>query len=317
MNNYNKIGSIIFAFGMVSNGIAAMEAQDTQEDNIAVVVVPGLNGGGGQNLDVIYPHLKNRIVASCPNGIWQSDLGQNNCLNHLNDTMKTVSKDNKIKSIIIHGCSQGGATAYNGAVDHQVDNPQKIDVLVLEAAVASGNSAILQKVPKLVAGLPLSYYWAPYIAKLVMPRYAPAGRQPILQTAMLQKDLPIIIMHDKNDPEIPYDDAKALYTGLKNAGQENVYFIETNDGNHGSLLWKEQHAEQITAFHMILARHIKKQKIADEGLKKYQPPVDKEAYAKLVIKENRMPYVDLGVKTAFYASLCYGAYRIYKYFKPQ
>lgn len=154
------------------------------------------------------------------------DLGQNQCIKRLRET---IAK-NPGKKSILYCWSQGTATALNYLATE--DKGKNIAALVIEAALASGNSAIIHnvreneamKILKPLTNVPGAYYWMPYGARGVFPFYCPFGKQPIKLIKDIPIDVPIIIVHSRNDPELPYQGALALYYGLR-AKNHPTYLI--------------------------------------------------------------------------------------------
>ena len=101
--------------------------------------------------------------------------------------MKRILKPRASSPLVIHGCSQGTATALNYVAQHPVEN---LRALVLESVLASGNSAIVQTITGPIMGLGfLKYvpgidYMMPYAAKVFLWAVLPVVcRQLSLQQA--------------------------------------------------------------------------------------------------------------------------------------
>ncbi|HEX2978160.1 MAG TPA: hypothetical protein VHO47_03515 [Candidatus Babeliales bacterium] len=331
--NFKK--NIIYGLilSMAVNAAYAMESSNQKsKEKIKLLVIPGQNGLGGGNIDKVLPQLE-AIAVDTPRintvadlfGKNSPDLGQGNCINLLKQTMEPILQDSDAEGVIIHGSSQGTATAIN----YTAENQKKVKALIMEAVLGSGNSAIYHTVkemmsPKL-ANLPLSYYWMPYFAKAMFPFYSPGGKQPILNADKIPTDIPVVIIHNKNDPQLAYSDAQALYAKLVLNGNKNVYLMPMNRNyrEHVVLLKRNENEKEIKSIQTILHNHrlLKaEQTVSAATLKEFQPALNDEfhkAHSNLVSKEEKMRYVDFGVKTTTYAALCYCAYKIYKYLKPQ
>lgn len=192
--------------------IAGMELPE--HHNTHLLVIPGQNGLGGQNIKTVLPYFKDKdhLIHYVETPLWTPDLGQSRCVNYLKKTMSCLENNTPV---IIHASSQGTATAINYTAEH----PQQVRALILESILLSGNSAIEHTVKYCTfpsaTSLPGSYYWMPYVAKFQFPLYSPAGNQAIFNADKLPIDLPIIIMHHTNDPQLSYKDAQALYAFLK------------------------------------------------------------------------------------------------------
>lgn len=295
---YHIISFLLFFFYVpVLHGMNNRKIHDLNK-SVHLVVIPGQNGVGGGNVKSVLPQFKNIHYVSTPESL--PDLGQGQCIKYLKNTISTLIENQDVDQIIIHASSQGTATALN----YVSEQPKKVKMLILEAVLASGNSAIFHTVDKMImpsaTALPLSYYWLPYLAKFTMPLYSPTGQQAIFNIQNLPQDLPIIILHSIYDPQLSFDDAMALYAGLKSNGHNAVYLFPIEAYGHVLLLGQNNHKE-ISAIHNILKHHgllihdaSKSNKSND--FKEYQPEPDLAVYTELIRKEKVLSSVDLCLK---------------------
>jgi hypothetical protein len=106
---------------------------------------------------------------------------------------------------------------------------QKIKAVILEAALASGNSAIFHTATgrlmnmRWLNNIPGSYYVAPYFGAIACPGYRPSGQQPIWSVDNIQSNIPIIIIHSENDLQLPFYGACALYYRLRINGNDTEH----------------------------------------------------------------------------------------------
>jgi alpha/beta hydrolase fold len=246
----------VFSLALLSLGnyAIAMEIESTTR----LLVIPGQNGMGGQNIDIVLPYFaNNNLIHHVETPLHMPDFGQDKCQSFVDEMIHTLDY-HKDKKYIIHASSQGTATALNYTAKH----PQYIKALILESVMLTGNSAIFHTVDNMMMpeGYDLpesSYYTAPYTAKAMFPSYAPTGEQPIDNIDKLPADLPIIILHDTKDFQLSFKDAQALYaylTAIKN--NKNVYLFaqESERGKHINLL-QENNEEEISAINTILRLH--------------------------------------------------------------
>lgn len=233
-------------------------ASDFQESNTRLVVIPGQNGLGGQNVRTVLPQFKQVHYVSTPEVF--PDLGQSRCIKYLKETMNPLLADNNVEDIIIHASSQGTATAIN----YLANNPsQKVKALILEAVMGSGNSAVSHTVKNLMephmtlkpTKIPGSYYFLPYLAKFQMPLYSPSGMQPILNLHKLPRDLPIILIHSVADPQLSFHDAEAIYAGLRTFGNDSAYLLPVEERGHVCLLNTLKRGHLTNSLHHILKKH--------------------------------------------------------------
>jgi predicted esterase len=306
--------AILLCHGLI---IDAMEL--SQEYNTHLVVVPDQNGMGGQNAVKTLPYFENKPhlvhYVETPNLI--IDLGQNRCMQYLKQKMSLLTPKDKA---IIHASSQGTATTLNYTSKY----PEKIGALILESIMISGNSAISYNVPA-VNKIPGSYYILPYLAKFQFPFYAPAGEQPIMNVNKLPNDLPIIILHHENDPQLSYQDAQALYAFLKHTQKnKNVYLMSKKSDEWGHVLLlndlkDNDNLQKITIINKILVKNKLLPKMKNFQISTinselisynidYQPKSKQEwleLFENIRTKETIIWYIDWPIKIIFYGLIFY------------
>jgi hypothetical protein len=290
-----------------SHGAFTMESQP----NTHLLVIPGQNGMGGQNVDIVLPYFaKNNCKYLVQTPFDKPDFGQKNCQNFLKKAIEELVSTEIIHNndrIILHGSSQGTATTINYAAN----NPQNIKALILESVMLTGNSAIFHTVDNVMLpeqyDLPdSSYYSLPYTAKAMYPSYSPTGEQPINNIDKLPNDLPIIILHDTKDFQLSFKDAQALYAYLTHVKKnKNVYLFsqESKYGEHINLLTIDTQKE-ISAINTILKLHGLLPSDSDEEINptityEYQPAVQPEWLAHfdaIFNKEQNLECIDTSLK---------------------
>ena len=331
MNNIKKLFSLLF---LCSNSMF-FSMQHTH-----IVVIPGQNGLGGQNLSDVLPHYTNVHHVETP--LYLPDFGQNRCISYLEKTLQPVLQQaaNKQISVILHASSQGTATALNyfayakekspikttknkskiqvhDNITKDCVNLQKIKALILESVLLTGSSAIEHTLQ--MGNVPGAYYYMPYLAKCLYPFYVPAGRQAISSCNHLPKDLPVIIMHAPQDPQLSFQDSQALYAHLTQNGYKNVYFISVADGYHVLLL--RQNSLETKVLQAILHKHNlltvkpeEEQELKKIDLTPYQPeaqPEWKQRFDSLKRKERNLYWIDWIVKTML---LAYASYYLFDHY---
>ncbi len=285
------------------------------EKQVLLFCIPGVNGRGSEA-----EYVRNLIgdaSLSChavPTPSLFPDLGQARCQSYLHDALQRTSHTDHV---IIHATSQGTATALNYLL--QVDKGKRIKALILEAPLVTGNSAIihtikgpLMNLPGLAA-LPFSYYWLPYCAKAQFPLYWPSGKQPIkaVNSTSDVSDIPIILIHSQDDPQLSYDDACALYHGLRKKNN-NVYLISKEGRKHLNII-KDPHEQEV--IRTILQKHHLLENTAKQAdLTVYQPdPANfQKLYDELLLKEKKHLYVTCALLTVGAAVVCRQLYAFYK-----
>lgn len=286
--------------------IAAMNPVDTH-----LVIIPGQNGLGGDNIDVVLPYFKNKqhLKHKVETPLQLPDFGQGRCLNYLEQTMRSLNETDKV---ILYASSQGTATAIN----YTAKNPDKVNALILESIMLTGNSAIEYNNP--LSFVPGSYYFSPYLAKFLYPWYCPAGEQPLFNLNALPKTLPIIIIHTINDSQLSYKDAEALYTYLhycrKNETESNIYLISHDSGfspMHVNLL-NQNDTQKIKCINDILQKNtllpLEQNDLKGFYKVQYSPePILawKNHFNLILSREKRFWYIDWGIKIIFCSLLLY------------
>lgn len=291
-----------------------------------IVVVPGLNGEIGDSAnhlmtklqsDKKFTQLDQKHVerVTTPEFPW-IDFGQKSCQSYLPKFEESPNADAKPMRILF-GTSQGTATSIN----HIASSANRsYKAVLLQSVMLSGNSAMYHTVTK-INGLPLdyipgSYYLMPYLAKFVFPFYAPAGKQPVFNVDKISNDMPIIIVHCKNDKQLSCQDAQGLYAALVNKGNKNVYFFEMPDSdgfiNHFVHFDNStKSAIKSILFHhgvIDMSKRSEENDVQDIDVAQYQPEVKKEwlsHFNNVLKKETRLWYFDKVLKAALIGLMAY------------
>jgi hypothetical protein len=294
---------------------------------IHAIIIPGLNSGGGKYGKEI---LKQHGIMIHDAGTIRSwiDLGQNNCIKHFKVAIDLLQKATGIGGIIILASSQGTATTFNYVAQH----PEKVRMIIGEGIMASGNSAIQWTVDQCVIPkirhVPGSYYILPFLAKIVrFWSYNPTGIQAIHSVDKIPNDIPVVLVHCKNDFQLAYSDAEAIYARLRMNGNENAYLIPIERDKSISKYDQRQHIDliepnspQSAIIDAILVKHNlsprhdaqnRDKKILPEkfDLTPYQPKPNNAAYTRLITLENRLRTIVPFVKWSICAGIVFLGYR--------
>lgn len=288
-----------------------------------VYAIPGQNGSGSEARYVKKLLGKKSVeVTQVQTPTALPDLGQNRCIKYLREAVK--SRGNSPEGII-HATSQGTATALNYVAYE--DKGKQIKALILESTLGSGNSGIHHTAsgplmemtfPALskITNLPLSYYWAPYVAKAMFPAYSPSGKQAIRSIKDVPTNMLVVIAHSKEDMQLSYDDACALYYGLREQGNNNAYLI-TKDGDKHLWILKDdkQVVRAILHKHTLLASPDEEQgkMLGNIDLSAYQPPHQqfKKQHDALVNKEKNHLRLGYLLTAGICVAACYFIKKIY------
>jgi hypothetical protein len=279
--------NFIFKIISVLTLITAIEQLQCGEQNVwqelYSIVVPGQNGKGGKKF-IKHGVINTAKLSNYSTRRTKVDLGQDNCIQHFEEQ---YNRDPSAKSgnNMLFGVSQGTATLVN-SLARKTHNQQEgtTKCLVLESVLGHGNSAIMHTLSNIpvLAYLPFARFWVPWLAKVfVFPTYKPHGKQVFSSAKKLSPNIPIVIMHDKNDPQLSINDARKTYCALKSreSDQNNVYLLEVEAphglGRHIDIL--RNNPVQQAALQVIYKKHglPYKQNIdtANVDLTLYQPSV--------------------------------------------
>ena len=296
---------------------AEKQSPDSKLDlkGYTVCAVPGQNGLGSSPsyvAKVLGIPLSSVKKVSTPQGLLDSpDLGQGVCIGHLKRIVE--QEENQV---IIHATSQGTATTLNYIASLSPAEQSKIKAIILEATLASGNSAIMHTVTGPLMGcqsigkIPGSGYLIPYVAKANFPRYWPAGKQPIKSLDSISKNIPIILMHSKEDPQLSFDDARALYHGLRNHGNSSVYFVPFEGWRHIEICDKDQGKRELVKKILRTQLYLKGEGLTPAEEQQYQPDhkgkAFREAYDNLMSQEKKHEVVGYGSAAALVGAALYG-----------
>lgn len=281
----NKI-VIILVFILFTQFVNCSIKSEKDHPELLIYCVPGKNGLGScpSYVEKIL-NQGNAVAVGTP--FVGADLGQEICINFLRDA---ISMNNQ--ECLVYATSQGTATALNYLVQ---DQGKMIKGLVLESVLVSGNRAIEYAIGGPL--MPLNfltefssfYYLIPYFAKLIFPFYCPGGMQPIKSIENIPTSIPIIIIHSEDDYQLSYDDAYALYSGLRLAGNENVYLIIKEGSTHLHII---EHESERKLIRSILKKHklIKSLDVQEDlDLSTYQPDYKRfeKLYFDILYKEKK------------------------------
>ena len=318
-----KIAVLVFliTYSFISNPKCIASENDKVIDHSRThfVIVPGLDNIGGEMAIYNGTITRHTILHSrdAKTPVRRNDFGQDNCIEHLRQTLEPMQSDPNIDRIIVYACSQ--ATA---AVVHYVSEyPNKISALIFESVMASGNSAILKWFKRhypFLSLLPFAEYFLPYFGKFRFPFYQPGGKQAILAAHKLPT-IPIIIAHSKDDKVIPFEDAGIFYWAASKNNPE-VYLIPVEGKGHTNFL--EKGSEEVKTIKRILKKnnlphYLNANDNVDINLDKYQPG-NHHIYLKceaFIAREYRMQVIGQVLTYGSAVALIISAYKIYSYIK--
>lgn len=253
--------------------LACLVFTTLQPAEFQAILVPGQNGCGGYSFKNNSIIIGDYINAGTPNE--NIDFGQQHCMDHLSDTATSCVN----KKLLLYGVSQGTATILNYVAFQDIKEQEKrVDCIVLESVLGSGQSAIMHTVGK-AAYLPLARFWMPPLAKLLMFRaWKLHGLTPIESAQHISTKIPVVIMHNQEDFQLDVNDARKVYCAMRDAGHEDVYLMEVagNDIRHLDVLNADpEKRKKIAALQQIYKDHKLPHKAAllnnDVDVSDYQP----------------------------------------------
>lgn len=222
-----------------------------------VVAVPGQNGDGMQPSYVkqrfelaminavnatdyeLQPQLYSIVRSGIPTKTAQIDFGQKNCKALLTEAVQSC---NTSYPIVLYGNSQGTSTIIQWLADQEVDEKlrSRVMLVVLEAVMASGNSAIWHTVhngffPGLMRNvaqwLGLDAATCVLVSRFLFTQYDANAKQPIELVGMFPRDVPVIMTHARQDACLSYNDACAMMFMLRFKMQHRHAYLCTRMDN--------------------------------------------------------------------------------------
>ena len=146
---------------------------------------------------------------------------------------KTMAKLPANQSVVLYGCSRGSATIINYLAKY---NPKNVSALVLDACPASMHDTIAPKLVKL--GIHPTNSLS--IFTTLFPAYPANSITPIQAIKNIKdKNLPILLIHSKDDASVPFEHSLMLYKEFKDQGFANVHLVSIFKGKHSFLLQNE------------------------------------------------------------------------------
>ncbi len=213
--------------------------QDNEKE-FNYLFVHGLGGDRNQIRPYIdYKVIKKGIACHSFNGpevnegsFFKSCLGQEDDIEQISDGITDKNISNPLIGV---GVSKGAATLINTVGSQAIPN---IKALVLESPFANASEVVRNH--KLARYSALGFlFGGDRLAKWSFPNYKPDGIQPIKVVNKIPRDVPIMIFHSKKDALIDIEHSRKLYLELIKENRDNVYLIETEDGDHANVIWNQ------------------------------------------------------------------------------
>lgn len=184
----------------------------------------------------------------------KTTLGQASELRAIDHVVREITAQScKNRSGVMVGVSRGAVASINYCALYK---PQHIKALILESPFDHIDNAIAQRVQNSYCS------WIPGINKVgsaifpyLYPKHQKKGPQPINIITELPKDLPILLVHSKQDKVTPVACSYRLINILKQAGHQHVYFLEFEQGAHAKLHLSDNAQLYQEVAHAFLAKY--------------------------------------------------------------
>ncbi|MBP6892245.1 hypothetical protein KBB68_01560 [Candidatus Babeliales bacterium] len=186
----------------------------------------------------------NRFIASVAR-VWKKNLNISQAFMGQGADLKVIAssvEQNFVdESFVLFGICRGGSAAINYIAQY---NPENLKALIIEATPASMPALLHAKMAK----IGLSCKHDEKFFRFFFQAY-PKNSIPPVQAVknILNKELPILILHSKDDCNIPFEHALMLYLSFKEHGFNNVFLVPLH-GKHAYSL-QEDSLNYLTAVH--------------------------------------------------------------------
>ncbi len=187
---------------------------------------------------------KNRIIAEVAK-LWKKNINITKAFMGQGPDAKVLAdcaqKNIADQSFILFGICRGGCAAINYVAKY---NPTNLKALIIESTPASMPALLHAKMAQ--AGIPAKFDKDAFHA--LFSAY-PADAIPPVQALknIKNKALPVLILHSKDDVNVPFEHALMLYFSFKEHGFENVFLVPLH-GKHAYSL-QEDSINYLTAVH--------------------------------------------------------------------
>lgn len=182
------------------------------------------------------------VWSGIPARIRDMDFGQTNCTTLLTEAF---DKCDSRKDIVLYANSQGTATVLNWMSDptNAARIRGRVRLVVLEAVMASGNTAIWHSAHSMFIPSPFFRYvmeclkldaLVPVLVSMCAFRaYDPSATQPLKRAENFPRNIPVVIVHSRGDRQLSYNDACALQHLFRKKLQLNhTYLCTRTDEEH-------------------------------------------------------------------------------------
>lgn len=179
------------------------------------------------------------------------------------------------KAYILYGVSRGGSTIINYLAAY---NPKNIHALVLDAAPADPVSTIDSIQHSLGLKFAPERDMQETIFNAIFPAYPLHSTPPMQAIAKIKnKNIPILLIHSKEDTRVSIASAWQLYLSFQQAGFTHVHLLELDHGKHSFCLQGPDQKIYLRTLHSFYKQYGMSYNpaYADLDISILQPSIDK------------------------------------------
>jgi hypothetical protein len=157
-----------------------------------------------------------------------------------------------VESAVVVAVSRGASTA----ITYAATKPKKLKALVLEAPFDTVENVIYYLLRRnLIGYIPGFSSLAYTIICSVFPNHKERGPHPLRAITDIDKDLPILFIHSRQDGFIAFENCQALYKKLKRRGYKHVHFLELTTGRHARYQWESEGLKYQATVHAFYQKY--------------------------------------------------------------
>lgn len=177
-------------------------------------------------------------------------LAQEDDIQALNTVYKQVRQETPTSKIVLVGMSRGAATIITFVATEQ---PKYIKALILEAP--------FDTVERIMTQLKKKYAHAPQATREAVfnfwrfPKYKKQGIKPLTVIDKIDKNIPVLLIHSRQDTLIPIASSRTLYKKLKATGHKHVHLLELPYGEHAQYQLGKSAAQYTQVVHAFYKKY--------------------------------------------------------------
>lgn len=138
------------------------------------------------------------------------------------------------KDFVGFGLSMGAATWLNYAGTHSMQHSKG---LILEAPFDRAETVAQHQTSQMNLGFLNSIGLGTFVMNwFVFKKYNPSGITPIKAAKNIRRDLPMLIVHSREDELIPVKCSRNICEQLKKNGHQELYYLELEHGKHANYM---------------------------------------------------------------------------------